>query len=104
MITQQELESLGFVPCEPEKPFYIDRPSVRDGSIANFYKYIDNGHVWEGHDTTEIRVFRYVNCVIIEIESNSSHFSRKEIVFKGRCETFEFFNEVLNSVLEFYRP
>ena len=94
MITQNQLEELGFTISSKEKSMY-------DGQFIHFYKNTDNGHVIKGHDTTEIFVTKDTNLIIIEINHHSSYVcSGRTLVFKGKCEDIQFFTEILNAVLK----
>lgn len=93
MITSKELEEIGFTVSS-------EKTSMYDGQFTDFYKNIDNGHIIEGHDTTEVYVTKDMYLIIIEIDHHSSYeYTGKRLVFKGRCETLEFFQQILKSVL-----
>lgn len=92
-IKRKELEQIGFT-CDNEtkSPF--------DGSFIKFYRYIDNGHIIAGHDTTEVFVTKDMQSVLIEISNHSSYsYGGKEIRFKGRCDNLELFEKILNAVV-----
>jgi len=91
-IKKEELEQIGFT-CDNETK------SLFDNSFTKFYKYIDNGHVIAGHDTTEVFVTKDMGRVIIEISNQSSYSYGKEIRFKGRCDNLELFEKILNAVV-----
>lgn len=70
--------------------------------MNSFYKKKDNRHIIEGHDTTEIFVTRERSYIVIEVDHRSSYdYEGKRVVFKGYCETLEFFKQVLDSVLKY---
>ncbi len=91
MITNKELEDLGF----------IADPTAKTAYNYKFYKKIDNGHIIKGHDTTEVFVTKNHMSILIELEYWNSYDSGKRVVFKGRCETIEFFTQILESVLKY---
>ncbi len=93
MLTQQQLEDLGFTLNSNNKsPF--------DGQFNDFHQVVDNGHVISGHDITEVFLTKEGLHIEIELKHHSSYdYSPKHIVFKGRCTTVEFFTQVLDAVL-----
>jgi hypothetical protein len=95
MITQEQLESLGFqVNSGRTSPYY--------GGYIDFYKHIDNGHVISGHDTTEVFVTRDGHFVMIELDHHSSYdYSGKRLGFKGTVYDIEFFTQILQAVLRY---
>lgn len=92
MITQQELENLGFVVIS-------DRRSSYTGHLTDFYKKFDNGHIIEGHDTTELFLTKDVMDITIRRSHESSwNYTDKELVFKGRCGDIELLKQIIAAV------
>lgn len=92
MIGSQDLIQLGF-------EITSDSISLYDGDYTDFYKKIDNGHIIEGHDTTEIFILKEYNNFIIEIKHQSSHYEGKKLVFQGKITSIEFLEQLLKAVI-----